>query len=166
MSVWGEELARPWIESTGGPLIVVPRACSAEWKGITNSDYDEACGVTGYLNVLNRHWGQVLVLGDEPMSTCVIQRPEGLAVVRWMYGPSEGELLNVALTADLDGLIPVESLRVTLRAEPYVILDSSDVGSRAESIEFTLHEGVDVIRTYRVKDEAREVWLILHSLGR
>ncbi|MFP2962329.1 Imm21 family immunity protein [Myxococcus sp. 1LA] len=155
-----------WIDSEGGPLIAIPRSCRADWTGILSRDYDDACGVVGYLGVLKRKWGQALLFGDAPMLTGVIHRPDGLALVRWVWGPSENEFLRVALHTELDGVSPTETLRVWLRDEPYVVFDSAAPGSEAESIEFTPRGGIHMIRTYAVNDEARQVSLVLHCLER
>lgn len=152
-----------WIESAGGPLVVIPRSVIAEWKG-TPADYEEACGVEGYLGLLRREWGDVLVLGDEPLRTAIVARPEGSAIVRWMFAPSAEQLLDVALHANLDGLSAVETLRVGLRDEAYAVFDSGVDGSGAVMVEFMPLRGVSLIETYVVRDDAREVGVVLHRL--
>ncbi|WP_194869403.1 Imm21 family immunity protein [Myxococcus sp. AB025B] len=123
-----------WIESAGGPLVVIPRSVIAEWKG-TPADYEEACGIEDYLGLLCREWGDVLVLGDEPLRTGVVARPEGPVIVRWMFAPSTERLLDVALHAKLDELSALETLRVGLRDEVYGIFDSGADGSSAVMVE-------------------------------
>jgi hypothetical protein len=134
--------------------------------GIATDDYGEACGVEEYLGLLSRDWGHVLVLGDEPLRTAVVQRPKGPAIVRWMYAPGADQLLNAAVNVNLDGLGPVETLTVGLRDEPYVIFDSGADGSSAASLEFTPLSDTRVIQTYVVKDDANEIGMILHCFAR
>lgn len=110
-----------WIESAGGPLVVVPAASRACWMGASSRDYGDACVVDEYLGLLSLDWGAVLVLGDEPLRTTVVPRPEGPAIVRWLHAPAAEELLALALSVRLDGLPAVERLIVRLRDEPYVI---------------------------------------------
>jgi hypothetical protein len=155
-----------WIESAGGPLVVIPRSMSGEWKGIAGDDYNEACRVENYLGLVARKWGDILVLGDEPLRTAVVSRSEGPAIVRWMYAPNEDQLLRVAATANLDELRPVETLSVRLLDEPYVIFDSGANGSTAPRLEFTPLPGSHPVNTYVIKDAGHEVGLILHDFGR
>ena len=93
-------------------------------------------------------WGRVLVLGDEPLPTALVQRPEGPAIVRWMFAPAEDQLHRAALTVDLDGRRPVERLVVGLRDEPYLIFDSAYDGVSAAALEFTLPAGICMVQTY------------------
>ena len=93
-----------------------------------------------------------MVLGDEPLSTTVIQRAEGPAIVRWMYAPTKERLVDAALTVDLDRVRPVETLIVELRDEPYVVFDAAAEGTVCERIEFVPPSGTRAIRTYVVRD--------------
>jgi len=154
-----------WIDSAGGPLIVTPLSASATWKGLATQDYDEACGVEDYLGLLHREWGDVLVLGDEPLSTAVVHRTDGPAIVRWMYAPTKEDLVDAALTVDLDRVRPVETLVVELRDEPYVIFDAAAEGASSERIEFVPPRGTRSIRTYVVRDDQNELGMIVHRLG-
>jgi hypothetical protein len=85
-----------WIESAGGPLIVMPRSVSPSWKGTAGEDYQEACNVEDYLGLVARDWGAVVVLGDAPLRTAVIHQPDGPAIVRWIYAPNEVRLRAAA----------------------------------------------------------------------
>ena len=154
-----------WIESAGGPLVVMPRSVRADWNGIAGDDYQEACRVDDYLGLVARAWGDVLVLGDEPLRTAVVHRPDGPAIVRWMYAPSEERLLDAALNSDLDQLPPVEMLSIRVLAEPYVLFDSGASGATANRLEFIPPTGTRTVRTYVIKDEENEVGLILHRFG-
>lgn len=154
-----------WIESAGGPLVVVPRAVRGNWKGIDADDYKEACEVAEYLGLLTREWGPVLVLGDEPMRTAVVQRTEGQAIVRWMYAPTEEQLMDAALKVDLNAQRPVEMLAVALRDEPHVIFDSGADGTNAAVVEFAPPPSTCMIRTYVIKDDATGVGMIMHHFG-
>lgn len=154
-----------WIESDGGPLVVLPRSAVSTWQGTDTKDYEEACGVEDYLGRLPREWGEVVVLGDEPFRTGVLLRSDGVAIVRWRYAASEEELLTSAREADLDLLHPVETLAVTLLDEPYVILDSATHGSRAKTIEFSPPPGTRLLQTYVVEDAEHKTSMILHRFA-
>ncbi len=112
-----------WIETLGGPIVVMPDDLLAFWEGsnppssirtISTSskwndegpatDYDRACEVGGLLGQLDVVAGQVIVLNDEPLPTAWFvdsRRPNLGAFVRWVYAPSD---LNVdrAVAAAMD----------------------------------------------------------------
>lgn len=151
-----------WIESAGGPLVVVPNSGSGDWRGVEGDDYTDACAVNGFLGRLARPSGDVLVLGDEPMRTAVVTRHDGPAIIRWMYAPSEQQLLELAFGARLDGLGPVEVIDVELRDEPYVIFDSGAPGATAQRIQFRPPSGRRRVRTYVIEDAERSVGIVVH----
>jgi len=72
-----------WIESAGGPLILLEGRLLSDWHGIETDDYDRACGIDDYLGLLNVGSGRALVLGEEPMPTAWLSEPGML--VRWQY---------------------------------------------------------------------------------
>nr|WP_279637270.1 Imm21 family immunity protein [Corallococcus sicarius] len=151
-----------WIESAGGPLVMMPLSVRAAWKGVRGEDYREACAVEDSLGSLARPWGDVLVLGDEPLRTAVLFRPDGPCLLRWMHAPDERRLLKVALEARFDGLAPTETLKVDVRDEPYALFDGGADGLTAGLLEFKPPAGPRLIRTDVVRDDAAEVGLILH----
>ncbi|MFE5843836.1 Imm21 family immunity protein [Streptomyces niveus] len=84
-----------WLETEGGPLIVVPRTALSHWTG-TEGDYDRACAVMDLVGVLELpHGAEALVLGDEPLSTAYL--PEHRVLVRWCYAESEEGVAEIIL---------------------------------------------------------------------
>ncbi|MFD5891994.1 Imm21 family immunity protein [Streptomyces sp. NPDC060334] len=82
-----------WLETEGGPVVVVPRAALWHSSG-TEGDYDRACEVMDFLGVLALPDGaEALVLGDEPLSTAYL--PEYRVLVRWCYAESEDGVADV-----------------------------------------------------------------------
>ncbi|MFI5476710.1 Imm21 family immunity protein [Streptomyces cacaoi] len=76
-----------WLETEGGPFIVVPRTALPHWSG-TEGDYDRACEVMDFVGVLALpDEAEALVLGDEPLTTAYL--PEYRVLVRWCYAESE-----------------------------------------------------------------------------
>lgn len=80
-----------WIYSAGGPLICAEHGTGQLWRGVRassvgaqKSDYERACDVVDYLSVLRCGSGQVLVLGDEPLQTTIIDLSNETAIVRWV----------------------------------------------------------------------------------
>jgi len=96
-----------WVCSAGGPLIVASAEIARLWRGgfgrqateagrgpsgESISDYARACGVDGYLGTLRVGPGGVLVLGDEPMRTAFVSKPDGGVLTRWMYAENEADV--------------------------------------------------------------------------
>ncbi|WP_459649668.1 Imm21 family immunity protein [Kitasatospora sp. Ki12] len=80
-----------WIDSEGGPLVLVPGTALAAWTGCAGADYDRACRVDGFTGPLDVGGAQALVLGEEPMSTAYL--PEQGLLLRWMAAESEEAVL-------------------------------------------------------------------------
>lgn len=87
-----------WIESNGGPLVLVAEELLGDWRGVEGAstgepdgatDYDRACAVTEYVETISCGSGRVLVFGDEPFRTSWRPRPSGGDIVRWVYSDSE-----------------------------------------------------------------------------
>ncbi|WP_216651395.1 Imm21 family immunity protein [Actinomadura litoris] len=125
-----DEYARTWVESLGGPLVVLPRSVlplwhtdpagqevndPAEW-----GDYGRACKIDDSLGVLEVGDAQALVLGDVPDSTTFL--PELSAFVRWEWAPSEEALLD-GVEAVLDTAEWETEVRWTVPG-PVVLFDS------------------------------------------
>lgn len=75
-----------WVQSAGGPLIVVPESSVNAWGGVTKSgavlggpggrdDYDRACEIDGLAGVITvgADDADAIVLADEPATTCFWQ---------------------------------------------------------------------------------------------
>lgn len=95
-----------WVQSMGGPLIVVPASALDQWGGCTEDgvivggtdtpdDYDRACEVEGWAGVISVGAGAcALVLADEPATTCYL--PEHNIFLRRLAADSDAELLEAA----------------------------------------------------------------------
>ncbi|WP_405797926.1 Imm21 family immunity protein [Streptomyces sp. NBC_01506] len=85
-----------WVESSGGPLVMVPAGALPSWLGSDSdeqeTDYDRACEVDGWVGLIAVGSEVALVLGGEPASTAFLPGP-GL-FVRWCAGESEAEFLE------------------------------------------------------------------------
>jgi hypothetical protein len=93
-----------WIESLGGPLILLDRQWLPAWRGYPDptlpfdepgTDYARACAIDTALGSLAVGQGCSLVLGDEPLATAWWPRPEfgGGIVVRWRFAPDEAAVV-------------------------------------------------------------------------
>ncbi|MEL5960741.1 Imm21 family immunity protein [Streptomyces sp. CLV115] len=129
-----------WVESLGGPLIVVPVSALASWGGCTESglmaedatapdDYDRACAVDALAGVipLDENGTQALVLADEPATSCYL--PQHRAFLRWLAADSEAGLRAAADTALADPATVWEECGTWASDGPAVLMDSAEAGS-------------------------------------
>lgn len=101
-----------WIESAGGPLVLVPERSLGAWKGADGPDsgethYERACSVEDFIGLVKVDGGApAIVLGDEPLRTAWRPSEAGGMLVRWIAAPAE-EDVDQAL-ASLPDILPWE----------------------------------------------------------
>ncbi|MFI9276168.1 Imm21 family immunity protein [Kitasatospora sp. NPDC052896] len=129
-----------WVESMGGPLIVVPASALQYWGGCTEDgmiisdgdqpdDYDRACEVVGLAEVISLRGhsnASALVLGGEGATTCYL--PEKQAFMRWLAADSDTELLAATEAALNDPATPWEDCGLWETDGPAVLMDSVEAG--------------------------------------
>jgi hypothetical protein len=85
-----------WVESSGGPLVVVPEAGLPSWSGSDSgepeADYDRACEIDDWVGLIPVGGEAALVLGGDPASTAFL--PEQGLFVRWCAAESESALFE------------------------------------------------------------------------
>jgi len=157
--------AMQWVESKGGPLVLLEQARLSEWSGARGRDYESACTVTDEIGTVAIAGRDVLVLGDQPHRTSWLSDSHGGLLVRWVYADSERSVLG-ALSSLPEELF--EDTGVTILVEgPCRLVDSADPGNSAitPGVEVPISPG-----TYRVEtgllDAGSEVRLLLHRLVR
>lgn len=132
-----------WLESTGGPMVVMQAASVAEWSGYRGPDYDLACSVAdiGIVDVVRAGRAfSVLSLSGEPLSTTW---SDGLGcVVQWRWAEDEGDLFRAirsswnALKWDVVGSVEWQSgARLFDAATP------GDELASDEFIEWSINDG-------------------------
>ncbi|MEE1671054.1 Imm21 family immunity protein [Streptomyces sp. WAC07094] len=133
-------LGLTWVDSMGGPLIVVPVSVLHQWSGCTEDgiivggtdepdDYDRACAVEGPAEAISLGDAEhvsALVLGDESATTCYL--PEQGAFVRWLGACSETELVAAAGAVLSDEATPWTVCGVRETDGPAVLMDSAEAG--------------------------------------
>lgn len=118
-----------WIESEGGPYIVVPASLVPAWQGVEGDDYDAACEIDDYLGLVTFGTGNKavgLVVADEPLPATFL--PDLASVLQWSYAPSDAALVNAA-QASVDSIAqwhPGPQLDIT---EPLVMFDATIPGA-------------------------------------
>ncbi|MCE7001784.1 immunity 21 family protein [Kibdelosporangium philippinense] len=116
-----------WVESLGGPLIVVPVSALNSWTGSVGDDYDRACQVDGFAGAIPVGGAQGLVLADDPATTCYL--PEYHAFLRWLAADSEADLVAAAEAALADPATEWEDCGTWETDGPAVLFDSAVSGA-------------------------------------
>ena len=92
-----------WIESAGGPLVLVAEGSLESWMGADGPDggethYERACAVDDYVGLVPLDGGPAIVLGDEPLRTSWRATDSGGMLVRWIAAPGEQEIESALAT--------------------------------------------------------------------
>ncbi|MGW5559559.1 Imm21 family immunity protein [Micromonospora sp. NPDC003944] len=157
----------PWVDSGGGPLIVVPTSALGEWRGASVDDddswgdYERACRVDGYVGVLEVGADQALVLADEPAPTTYL--PERRVFVRWLYAPSEAEVVRLIPRA-LE-IADWEDAGTWTTSGPAELFDSGYTGDgleHATHLAVDLPRGTYLIRTAFVQPDRSTALVLVH----
>ncbi len=129
-----------WVESMGGPLVVIPVSALGAWRGCTGSgmgaggatdvdDYDRACAVDDLAGAiaLGESGVQALVLGDEPATTCYL--PEHRAFLRWLAADSADVLKAAAEVVLADPATRWEECGAWVTDGSAVLMDTAEAGA-------------------------------------
>ncbi|MFE6037376.1 Imm21 family immunity protein [Streptomyces sp. NPDC056452] len=129
-----------WVESMGGPLVVVPVSALASWNGCTEAgvivgdasapdDYDRACAVDDLAGVIvvGDSGAQALVLADEPATSCFL--PEHRVFLRWLGADSEDGLKAAAEAVLANPATEWEECGTWASDGPAVLMDSAEAGA-------------------------------------
>ena len=91
-----------WIESTGGPLILLEKRLVPYWRGYSPTfntgatDYERACRVSDFLGTIDVGSGKGIVLGEQPYSTTWWRSNDMTSgmLVRWVSAESEEAVIE------------------------------------------------------------------------
>jgi hypothetical protein len=172
-----------WIESSGGPLLLLSSEHLADWEGVDSSsnghivqatfrwndpsvaatDYDRACDVEDYIAVIPVANGTGLVLNQEPMPTAWWPHDDqiGGLLIRWLQGDPETDVLE--LLAHLPNL-GWESghITFTVGSSSLYLFDAASPGNELdEHLTIALRAGAYRITTALYEPDNRTS-LILH----
>jgi hypothetical protein len=173
-----------WVNTTGGPRLVLPERYAAAWEGCyapsggrtveaafrfnpegPATDYDRACDVSGWLGVIGVGRGQALVLSGDRTPAAYYRWRRRHFLLQWIYADSETELLDHF--HDIQAGLPVEGEDVFRHpGGKLYLMDSTDRPGRwlVQHTEFELPRG-----RYRVltgHSETKKTYLIVHQLRR
>ena len=161
-----------WIESTGGPLILIDRLFLSKWGGVRRSsdlnygsDYERACDTGDYAETISISGGEALILGDEPNRATIISRSsEEIIIVRWRWAPSEKAVQEHLEKLDDKHFENATNLRIRFQGEEAIMFDSSLSGSELDdSIIVKLTPGEYLVET-AIYEPDNETCLLLHRL--
>ena len=162
-----------WVESNGGPLILVPERHLRAWHGAdgpsaSETDYERACAVEDYAAAIPVGEGAGIIIAEEPLPTAWQPSSEGGGgmLVRWVAAPSE-QAVRDALAALPPG-IPWEEvfdLEVEREDGALVLFDAAVPGGELppDHLRIDLAPGhyTFELSAYRVSGD---VELLLHRL--
>jgi hypothetical protein len=156
---------RDWrpIESTGGPLVLLPDRVRDVWSGVAGGDYERACGVRDYLGVLDVGDDQALVIGDEPASTALLpsRAADSLVLAKWSYGPDRASVVASLRGVRFDRFPPAE-VSFSFRSSPQLLFDSSAPGRNVDQHLTARLPAGEYVASTLVFEPARDISLVLH----
>jgi len=97
-----DEAFLDWIESAGGPLLMLEEDLLSHWRGSQQvfigepTDYERACAVDDYIALIAVNSREGIVLGEEPFRTAwwfSLELGYGF-LVRWVFANSEADVLQ------------------------------------------------------------------------
>ncbi|REG22585.1 immunity protein 21 of polymorphic toxin system [Archangium gephyra] len=147
-------------------MVLLPKDLQPRWQGTCGvpSDYEVACGVEGYVGVIEMAGGQVLVLGDEPLQTAVFSLSGRPCLVRWVYAPSPGvaeSFITAMVPIHLRG--PLESVAIHVDSSPLVLMDAGAHGEHpGDTLELELEPGSYRVHVYEFAP-ARDMKFLVHA---
>ncbi|MEV0191837.1 Imm21 family immunity protein [Kitasatospora purpeofusca] len=159
MVTYGEPGAVTWVESLGGPFVVLPEVVLEAWSGSAGvgdagDDYDRACAVEGFVGLVRVGSAEGLVLGDEPASTTYL--PTQGVFVRWSAAESEEAMLG-----SVDAAIRAAPWEPELTWQvpgPVVLFDAAWTGEESrlqEHLRVDLEAGAYGVRAAHVEPDPR-----------
>lgn len=134
-----------WIESLGGPLLLVPESVLDQWSGsegksashLFPNDYEWACSLTDYLAPIEVGGATALVLGDEPLPTAWVSQPTGGFFARWSYCPDDAHAAAVLQTVP-KGSELLEEVQFGVESTAFRLVDAAETGSSLQQENVTV----------------------------
>ena len=129
-----------WISTLGGPLILMQQDALNDWKGDLGykeppdsefiSDYDRACAVKEYVEILQVGDSVALVLGDLPSHTTYVQiNPKIFLLIRWIGAENEDHVLGALRDFDLEQSWIDTGIVISFGSGDLILFDSVYAGN-------------------------------------
>ncbi len=143
-----------WIESLGGPLVlVVPNSLVGAWGGsnlehpLQGDDYGRACAIEGYLGEIPIASGFGLVLAGGCDPTAILETHRGWVLLRLQGADSDAKMLE-CLYKNINNAQVLEQLDHNVIEAEHVLFDTAYSGKEfEESLQLKLSPGVYRIST-------------------
>lgn len=141
-----------WINSNGGPLIILSENLLKDWSGneiiINNclkdsktvgnyiTDYERACTMQEYINLIAVGNDYGIILGDIPMATLwvPISKVNGGILVRCLFANQGADIIDLVRQINLDRF-PVSTLEWLNTAMRIIVMDSAFPGESTYMLE-------------------------------
>ena len=150
-----------WIETSGSPFVIVEQQYAHQWKGQEN--YNAICSVTDYLGKIYIDNHVLLVMGDEPMATRIVNKDGAILIIRWKYAPDYLTVEKLLENDIVNGIEPIEEVEVKWDSTELVLFDSlSPYCEASVKVFLSLQKTSCIIKTYLYQKD--EVSLIIHSI--
>ena len=152
-----------WYEPIGYPLIVLPKKTATFWGGIienSGKDYDFACSFSDYTSVAEYKETEIIVLGDEPLMTGLIQQDKDLIfIIRWVYAETESNVIRLIEQTNFDcSLEHLAHNQISLETADYVLFNSVEkFEDISDYLTFTIEAGKYSIDTFGVENETTKI---------
>ena len=111
-----------WIETSGSPFVIVEQQYAHQWKGQEN--YNAICSVTDYLGKIYIDNHVLLVMGDEPMATRIVNKDGAILIIRWKYAPDYLTVEKLLENDIVNRIEPIEEVEVKWDSTELVLFDS------------------------------------------
>ncbi len=180
---------RKWIETTGGPIVILPVSEVRNWSGSfsvesieaqkvifvpendflnpVETDYGKACEIDDFIGTFEFGKDIAVVLNGEPLTTTYIETDKNEVIIaRWVYADNH-EIVEYYLQSDdftnLSNWTLNES--IYFKNVDYVMFDSAEIGfeiNENEAIYFNLEICEYQLKTCEFKPD-NETFLLLHK---
>lgn len=146
-----------WVNSEGGPLVILPKMQADFWKGSLLTDhYDLICHVEDYLSILTIDGCMVIVLGDEPLETCALTDNNRLFLIRCYWLDDEENFYSYfeKIRSRYVDLEVIEQTEIKANDKQWVIFDGAyTIDDAQEKLYITLPNTQCKINTYKYQEE-------------
>jgi hypothetical protein len=143
-----------WLESDGGPLVLIPASVLTQWRGsgierYDPVDYDMACSIRDFVGLLDFRTKKILVFGDEPTPAIVTTMFGEPCVIRWFA--CESQELAEKVISSIPRALPefAKALRCEILEEEHLLFDAALPGMLTEgaSHKLLLERGTYLVTT-------------------
>ncbi|MCE9581255.1 MAG: immunity 21 family protein [Planctomycetes bacterium] len=144
-----------WVNSYGGPLVLVPKGLVSSWRGVTGSstgsrknDYERACEVMDWAGIVPVFAASALVLANERTPTTWWPNARGGFLVCWHCAEDEESVVS-HLRNGMPPIFEATGLTIQIPPEGALLFDSAEPGSdiRGDRLEIKPVPGVVKVET-------------------